>query len=242
MSIEPNITVGELALEIPGATRIFEKVGIDYCCGGKRSLGEACSIAGVSVEEMMTSLQFAGVTQPRTRQPTFLDASLSELIDHIVEEHHAFTRTEIHRLLDLLNKVCIAHGPHHSELGKLKVLFETLSDELEPHMLKEERVLFPYVIGMEEAIRNSRSVPTPPFGSVANPVRRMMTEHDNAGELLKQMRLLTSNYTTPPDVCYSYHTLYQALAELEKDLHQHIHLENNILFPRAIELEDAFLK
>jgi regulator of cell morphogenesis and NO signaling len=191
------------------------------------------------VEDMVASLELAKTSTGQRKEPDFLNATLAELIDHIIETHHIFTRNEIGRLRELLDKVCGVHGQNHPELAHLRSLFETLSLELEPHMMKEERVLFPYVIGMEDAVSNERSVTTPPFITVANPVRMMMLEHDRAGELLKQMRRLTSDYTPPPDACTSYQTLYQALDAFEKDLHQHIHLENNILFPRAVKMEGA---
>ena len=242
MNLEPNRTVRELAVEIPGATRLFEKVGIDYCCGGQRSLADACSKAGVPVKEIISSLKSAVASHLPCEEPNFLTATLSELIGHIHDKHHVFTKTELTRLEDLINKVCIAHGLNHPELIQLKVLFETLCAELGAHMRKEEVVLFPFVIGMEDAVRNSRPFVTPPFVTVANPVRRMMIEHDHAGDLLRKMRQLTFDYTTPSNACLSYKTLFEALDGLEKDLHQHIHLENNILFPRAVELESSFLK
>jgi regulator of cell morphogenesis and NO signaling len=175
-------------------------------------------------------------------EPKFGSATLTELIDHILNKHHVFTKTELTRLEDLLEKVCVAHGLNHPELIQLRVLFETLCAELGAHMRKEEVVLFPYVIAMECALQNSQPMPSPPFGALGNPVRRMMMEHDHAGDLLRKMRQLSLDYTTPSNACMSYKTLYQALVELEKDLHQHIHLENNILFPRAVELEASFLK
>ena len=177
------------------------------------------------------------VTGPWTTHANFLTATLVELIDHIVEKHHVFTKTELARLHALMDKVHGAHCQNHPELARLRFLLETLTSELEPHMMKEERVLFPFVIGMEDAIRNERPLGMPPFGTVANPVRIMMLEHETAGELLKEMRSCTGNYTVPPDACISYQTLYEALDAFEKDLHQHIHLENNILFPRAVEME-----
>lgn len=241
MDLVTSKTVRELALEIPGATRVFESMGIDYCCGGHRSLADACVAAGVTAESVMNSLEHANGSPAEFEEPNFLTATLAELIDHIVEKHHVFTRTEIERLRLLIEKVNNVHGQNHTELARLRSLFETLSAELEPHMMKEERVLFPYVVQMEDAMRRERTHADPPFGTVANPVRMMMLEHEAAGELLKKMREVSGNYTIPPDACISYQTLYQALDAFEKDLHQHIHLENNILFPRAVEMEGASL-
>lgn len=235
MNIGPNNTVRDVVLEIPGATRVFETVGIDYCCGGQRSLRDACDTAGVPLEHVLTSLELTE-TPPRAIRD-FRTTTLGELIEHILAAHHVFTRTEIARIRGLLAKVCTKHSEMHLELEPLRLLFDKLSAELEPHMFKEERILFPYIIGLEDVVTNRRPLLRPPFGTVANPVRMMMLEHDNAGHLLKEMRQLTFDYTPPADACMSYRTLYQAMNEFEKDLHEHIHLENNILFPRAAEME-----
>jgi|SRR5215813_235614 len=239
MNLESNMTVGELAREIPGATRIFEKFGIDYCCGGNRSMETACAAAGVTLEQIETSLESANALQVESGEMGFLEATLTDLVNHIVETHHVFTKSEIERLRALLTKVCGVHGGNHQELGQLQAMFEALTGELEPHMMKEEQVLFPYIVRMEDDVCNQRQVAMPFFGTVRNPIRMMMMEHDGAGELLKQMRKLTADYTPPTDACISYQTLYQALDAFEKDLHKHIHLENNILFPRAVDMESG---
>jgi len=228
-------TVRDLAVEIPAATRVFEKMGIDYCCGGNKLLADACASAGVEFKDVQRELTLAAHAQAET--PNFLTSTLENLISHIVLKHHSFTRLEIARLNALLDKVCLAHGENHSELIEIYVLFRELGADLETHMTKEERVLFPYVIRMEAAAKQQVPLFRAPFGTVANPVRMMMLEHDRAGELLKKIRRLSSNYVAPADGCLSYKTLYAALETLEKDLHQHIHLENNMLFPRAIEME-----
>lgn len=235
MNLATVKTVGELALEVPGATRVFEKMGIDYCCGGNRSLEDACSIAGVTFEEVQ--LELTRAPHPQEDQPSFQTATLEKLTEHIVRKHHSFTRLEIGRLNALLEKVCLAHGENHPELFRINVLFRELGADLETHMTREERVLFPYVIRMEAATEQHVPLFRPPFGTVANPVRMMTVEHERAGELLKEIRTLSSDYVPPADGCMSYQALYTAFAELEKDLHEHIHLENNILFPRAIEME-----
>jgi regulator of cell morphogenesis and NO signaling len=235
MNLATDKTVRELAVEVPSATRVFEKVGIDYCCGGWRSLADACAIAGVTIEEVQLELTTASHAQ--WEEPNFHTATLEELINHVVGKHHSFTRLEIARLTALLEKVCLAHGENHPELFRINVLFRELGVDLEIHMTKEERVLFPYVIRTEAATKQHVPLFRPPFGTVANPVRMMMLEHDRAGEMVKEIRALSSDYVTPADACLSYQTLYSALEALEKDLHQHIHLENNILFPRAVAME-----
>jgi regulator of cell morphogenesis and NO signaling len=241
MILESTKTVREYALEMPGATRVFEKLGIDYCCGGGQSLADACATAGVAVDEVLGSLEQIGNSDETSASEGWQTASLAELITHIVEKHHTFTRQELARLEALLAKVCGVHGQNHPELFCIQKHFQELSRELEPHMLKEERVLFPYIMQIEEAAKSNRTLPAPPFGTVRNPVRVMMSEHDAAGDILREMREVSLDYTVPEDACISYQTLYVALAALEADLHQHIHLENNILFPRAADSETSTL-
>ncbi len=240
MSVTTEKTVGELALEIPGATRVFEKLGIDYCCGGGRTLEQACSAAHVSIDQAEGSLAEASRVASATPPPRDWQAEpLSELLAHIKSTHHAYTREEIARLGPLFDKVCSVHGKNHSELLRLREIFNGLAEELTIHLMKEEMVLFPYILRMEEAVVAKEPVLPPPFGSVRNPVAMMMREHDGAGSALRDMRQIGNGYAAPPDACISFQTLYQALAALEADLHQHIHLENNVLFPRAIEMERA---
>ena len=236
---ESTRTVREYAVEMPAATRIFESLGIDYCCGGHQSLAEACAKAGVAVDEVLDSLKKIEPTEPKSHTGEWQNASLSELITHIVEKHHVFTREELERLDALLNKVCGVHGQNHPELFNIHREFKKLRSDLEPHMLKEEHVLFPYITLLEQTNAQNAPAPRAPFGTVRNPVRMMMSEHDAAGDILRAIRQASSDFTVPPDACISYQTLYRALKELEADLHQHIHLENNILFPQAVEIEDA---
>lgn len=240
MSVTTEKTVGELALAIPGATRVFERLGIDYCCGGGRTLDEACQAAHVSIDQAEDSLAEASRVASATAPARNWQAEpLSELLAHIQSTHHAFTREEIARLGPLFDKVCAVHGANHPELLRLREVFGSLAEELSTHLMKEEMVLFPYILRMEEAVVAKEPVLPPPFGSVRNPVAMMMSEHDGAGGALRDMREISGGYAAPPDACVSFRTLYEALAALEADLHQHIHLENNVLFPRAVEMERA---
>jgi len=238
MSTTAEKTVRELALENPAATRLFEKLGIDYCCGGNKSLEEACRAVSLPMDEVLESLemaeQSARVVQKDRNWQTEL---LADLVEHIIGTHHRYTREEMARLGPLLDKVCSVHGKNHPELLQVRASFQGLAQELTTHMMKEEMVLFPYIVRMEESVVQKEPVLPPPFGSVQNPVSMMEHEHDSAGNALRTMRQASAGYTPPGDACISYQTLYKALAEFEKDLHQHIHLENNILFPRAIEME-----
>jgi len=239
MNVSGTKTVRELAVEIPNATRVFEKFGIDYCCGGKKSLEEACSAAELPVDEVLKALQASAVSSaPESALPS---GSLAELIDHIVKTHHKFTREEITRLKALLEKVCSVHGKNHPELPAIREIFVGLAQELTLHMMKEENVLFPYIIRMEQAVAQNDALLRPPFGTVQNPVRMMMQEHDGAGDALREIRAASRDFTAPEDACISYQTLYQALPAFEAALHQHIHLENNMLFPRAVEMEESAL-
>ena len=240
MSVTAEKTVRELALENPAATRVFEKLGIDYCCGGSQTLERACEAAHVSTNQVVDALAAVSQAASTTAHDRNWQAEpLSELVAHIRSTHHAYTREEIARLGPLFDKVCSVHGENHPELLRLREIFSGLAQELTTHLMKEEMVLFPYVLRMEEAVVASEPVLPPPFGSVRNPVAMMMNEHDGAGNALRSMRQIGNGYAAPSDACISFQTLYQALAAFEADLHQHIHLENNILFPRAIEMERA---
>jgi regulator of cell morphogenesis and NO signaling len=236
--INSDTTVREVALNIPESTRLFEKLKIDYCCGGNKPLAEACASAGVDFDNVMELL--AGVKQSDAKfegAEAFQNLSATELITHILDTHHVFTKSEMDRLQPLVDKVFAAHGGSHPELVHVAELFMRLCADLRPHMFKEEQILFPYIVATAEAADQNRTAPFAPFGTVNNPIRMMMREHDTAGQILRELRAVTSDYKIPDGVCLSYQTLYQALENFEKDLHQHIHLENNILFPKAVELE-----
>ncbi len=238
MMFSSSKTVREVALELPQATRVFEKLKIDYCCGGDKPLVEACATAGIEVVNLERMLEEAGQAEVQGNGSLdFQKATLSELVGHILDKHHVYTKEEMARLEPLIDKVISAHGENHPELRGLGGLFQQLCEDLKPHMFKEEQILFPYIVEMERSVVENRPAPLAPFGTVKNPIHMMMMEHETVGDLLRELRALSSNYTVPPDGCISYQTLYQALEAFEQDLHQHIHLENNILFPRAIEME-----
>ena len=240
MNIDTQKTVAEIALERPRAAAMFEKLGIDYCCGGRKPLAAACEAAGIDVNHVADLLErSAGTDQIGIEAGNWAGQSLASLINHIVKKHHAYCREEGLRLEPLLEKVVSKHGKHHPELHRVQELFASLRDELSMHLMKEENMLFPYIVGLEESAKHKSAPPRAPFGTVQNPVRMMVQEHDSAGNLTKEIRRLTQNYVTPEGACNSFKALYQGLEAFEADLHQHIHLENNLLFPRAIALEDA---
>lgn len=235
MTLNTAKTVREVALEAPGATRIFERLKIDYCCGGGRDIAEACADAGVRPEELSRLLEEAGAE--RAEAFDYAAGPLSELIRHILDTHHVYTREESARIQALLAKVCAKHGPNHPEALAARDVFLRLDADLQPHLLKEEQVLFPYILRLEAARTAGGMPPFAPFGTVNNPVRMMMTEHDTAGDLLRELRAATSDFRLPEDACMTFRALYEALEAFEADLRQHIRLENNVLFPRAVELE-----
>lgn len=237
MTLTLTKTVRDYAIETPQTIPVFEKLGIDYCCGGNRPLNEACAAAHADLDQVLKALE-AAVAQPvRPTDRELRAGSLAELISHIIKTHHVFVRTQVPQIGSLIEKVYAKHGANHPELGQIRNTFRGLGDELMTHLMKEENILFPYIERMEESVLGHEPILPPPFGTVANPVRMMEHEHDNAGIALRILHDASQNFTPPADACASYQALYTALANFEKDLHQHIHLENNVLFPKAVEME-----
>lgn len=238
MDINISKTVRELVLDLPQASQIFETLGIDYCCGGEKTLKEACGEANVKLTEVVAWLEKLDMDfLPQTGWVDWRNSSINELISHILNTHHTFTKEALERLSRLMSKVVTVHVERHTELLKLQSLFQELQQDLIAHMMKEERVLFPYAIRLENNVESQKITPLPPFGTVRNPIYVMTQEHEKAGEILREIRSLTDNFQPPADACTSYQMLYQELKAFEQDLHQHIHLENNILFPRALDYE-----
>lgn len=234
MQMLTNRTVAELVTERPARARVFEKHGIDYCCGGQRPLAEACAGRGVSLDQVVGELETVDTGQAADQQD-WNAARLAELSEHIVGTHHVYLRSELPRLAQMLDKVHSVHGERHAELGECQSVFQGLRAELEIHMMKEERILFPLIAALELGDAAAASH----CGSVNNPIHQMEHEHDAAGAALERLRTLTNSYTPPADACNTYRAMLDGLAELESDLHLHIHKENNILFPRAAKLEAA---
>jgi regulator of cell morphogenesis and NO signaling len=232
-------TVREIAIHNPATVRVFESLGIDYCCGGKRPLAEACERAGVSVAQALKLLADVGPESSSPEGRAWGDASFRDLIDHIVARHHVYVRQEGPRLEALLDKVISRHGVNHPELLSIRDLFSAMNQELVTHMFKEEHILFPFLQKMEVSVRTGAPLPLACFDSVGTPIARMLADHDDAGELLAKIRALSSHYQAPAGACPSYLGLYHGLREFERDLHLHIHLENNILFPRALAMDHA---
>lgn len=229
-------TVREIALEQPTSIRVFEQFGIDYCCGGRKPLAEACIAGNLEIDTVIAALE-AAAKKSAPDVETWTNKSLETLIAHIVATHHAYVKRELPRLAQLAEKVVNRHGATKSELPMIAAALAQLDDELTHHLAKEETVLFPYVASLEQFTFLGTPKPQSCFGTVANPIAMMTREHDAAGTLIAEIRRLSKNFTTPEDACPTFQAFYDGLKEFEQDLHQHIHLENNILFPRAIDLE-----
>lgn len=238
MNLGSETKVKEIALSNPGARHILEDAGIDYCCGGGKSLQEACLKANVSEAEILGRLR-QNSERVAPSESRWISAPLAELTKHIRERHHQYVRDSIPRLRALLAKIREKHGDNHRELGEIEKLFGDVAREMLMHMQKEEQILFPFIDALERASNGNGTIEPPFFQTVKNPIHSMLKEHDSAGELIRQIRTASNGYRAPADGCTSYHTAYQGLEEFEKDLHLHVHLENNILFPRAVEVETA---
>ena len=238
MDFSNDSRVKEVALSNPGARRILEDAGVDYCCGGGKSLQEACLHADVSAEEILQRLrQNSELVGPEETEWT--SAPLADLTRHIRERHHRYVREAIPRVRALLTKVRETHGAKRREIEEIEKLFGDVAHEMLMHMQKEEQILFPYIDALERSANGNGPIEPPFFQTVRNPIHAMMKEHDAARDLVKQIRTASGEYAVPEDACTSYKAAYQELREFEADLHQHVHLENNILFPRAVELEAA---
>jgi regulator of cell morphogenesis and NO signaling len=229
-------TVREIALEQPGSIRVFERFGIDYCCGGRKPLSEACAAKEIEMDAVIDALEAAAQTPAEVADDWNLK-SLTHLCGHIVATHHAYVRRELPRLATLAEKVVNRHGATRPELPIIQATLARLEEELTQHLAKEEVVLFPYISRLERAIADGGETPASCFGTVANPIAMMTQEHDGAGMLLDVIRKQSQQYAPPEGACPTYHAFYDGLREFEQDLHKHIHLENNVLFPRAIKLE-----
>jgi len=229
-------TVGEIAAGSEAAIRILEGYGIDYCCAGNRSFEEACREKGLSSASVANEITFAATSAP-AQSRNWNAAPLRELIHHIVSAHHEFLKLELPRIGQRVRKVAEVHGEKDPALHQLQMVYEEMWQELDLHMHKEEMMLFPAIERYEAAAESGRPLPPAPFGSIANPVGVMEAEHDGAGLALRRMRELTGGYLAPPYACSTYNAMLDGLRALESDLHTHIHLENNVLFPRATSLE-----
>ncbi|HWC99310.1 MAG TPA: iron-sulfur cluster repair di-iron protein [Candidatus Sulfopaludibacter sp.] len=231
-----TLTLADLAADSLNAVRILEQHGLDYCCGGKQPFADACLAKGINPDSILREIEDARTSCVAARD--WQTAPLDELVNHIVATHHEYLKLHLPVLAHRIDKVAAVHGARDPEmLPRLAEVFAGLRAELEMHLHKEEAILFPFIELYGRAEVQNRPVPPVPFGSVANPIAMMEREHVGAGDALGEIRRLTNNFELPPYACSTVRALYEGLKVLEADLHVHIHLENNILFPRAIALE-----
>ena len=235
MLVQKENKIGDVVASNFHAARIFENFGLDFCCGGKKTINDACGEKGINTDYVLNELN--KINEEKPADIHYDKWSADFLADYIVNNHHSYVLNTIPTIEHHLQKVLSKHGEKHPELAKVMAVFTILKDELLEHMAKEERMLFPYIKKMRIAQQNNFELNIPPFGAVNNPIKVMESEHENAGELMKEIHTLTNNFAPPEDTCTGYRVLYSELKEFEKDLYMHIHLENNVLFPKAKQLE-----
>ncbi|MFP5471300.1 MAG: iron-sulfur cluster repair di-iron protein [Bacteroidia bacterium] len=237
---EKPSTIGELVAKDFRKAEVFRKFGLDFCCGGNKSLKDACAEKGILVKEVETALTEID-NQTKSASQDFNSWDLDFLADYIVNTHHKYVAGSLPMLYEFSTKVARVHGDRHPEVMDIADYFDAVAEELKMHMHKEEMILFPYIKQLVAAKKNNTSVQAPAFGTIENPIKMMESEHISAGGNMSEINRLSNGFTPPEGACSSYRVLFAKLEEFEKDLHQHIHLENNILFPKAIQLEKELM-
>ncbi len=236
MNATLDTTIRDIVADDFRAAAVFQRHGLDFCCGGNRSVVDACQEKGLDAAAVLSEIQ-AACNTAEDRTPRFASWDVPTLISYIVANHHQYVRQAIPTLLAHTEKIARVHGERHPELNEIARLFAGVADEMTSHMFKEERILFPFIESLHHASQQKRAVPPSPFGTVANPIHMMEMEHESAGNAMERIRELSGGYEPPEDACTTYRAALQELKAFEEDLHAHVHLENNILFPRALELE-----
>lgn len=242
MNISKESTIGAIVAEDYRTAGVFEQAGIDFCCNGNRSIEIACREQNIGAEELVSRLQQTVDASPRKEDAVsdYKSWPLDLLADFIEKKHHRYVTEQIPVIQSLLEKIVRVHGGRHPELAEIKAHFDACAKELTAHMKKEELMLFPFIRKMVQAKQAETKDLAAPFGTVQNPIRMMMHEHDTEGERFRKIKELSNQYTAPSDGCNTYRAAYATLQAFEDDLHLHIHLENNILFPKSVELESSF--
>lgn len=235
MIINQELKIADVVSENIKAADIFKKYGIDFCCGGGISIAKACEKKNISPEELMFELK--SLDDKILPSQNFNKWELDFLIDYIINTHHVYVLEAIELLDAYTSKVAKVHGEQHPPVVAIQDLFNTMKVELLNHLQKEERVLFPYIKQLVKSKKENSPVAAAHFGTVQNPISIMEAEHESAGDIMKEIAALSMDYTPPEWACNTFKALYAKLQEFEQDLHLHVHLENNILFPKAIELE-----
>ncbi|MGL2967212.1 iron-sulfur cluster repair di-iron protein [Flavobacterium sp. XGLA_31] len=232
-------TVGELVAQDFRTAAVFSKYGIDFCCKGHKTLTEACAKKGLDADLIQDEIDVV-LASKSDLGVDFVSWPVDLLIDYIEKTHHRYVEEKSTSLLFFLDKLCKVHGQRHPELFEIATHFRICAGELAQHMKKEELILFPFVKKMYYALKDNSSMEQPHFGTVDNPIAMMREEHENEGERFRKIAALTDEYTPPADACETYRVTFAMLQEFERDLHKHIHLENNIVFPKAKAMEERF--
>lgn len=240
MQTQEKRSVGSFVASDYRTAAVFQKYGIDFCCKGGQTIDEVCTQRQLSIPELLAALEDVS-HQPRPQDAGYQSWTLDKLADHIEEKHHHYVEQTTPVLKQFLAKLCTVHGSRHPELFKIREQFDAAAGELAAHMKKEEFILFPQIRKMAAAHSAHQRPERPPFGTLQNPIHMMMEEHNVEGERFGIIAQLSDNYAPPPDACTTYRVSYSMLREFEEDLHLHIHLENNILFPKSISLEHELL-
>lgn len=234
-----NMTLAEIVNEDIRSAIVFEEYGLDFCCKGRRPLTAACAEKNLDLQKVLTDL--SNLSESNNVSKNFSDWELDFMVDFIINNHHQYIRRMVPIITLHADKVASVHGKNHPETIRIADLFLEVRQELETHMMKEERILFPQIKQMALSQKENIQFFPPPFETIQNPIRMMEYEHTSAGDVLYQIRDLSKNYHHPDDACNTFKALYSELKEFEVDLHKHIHLENNILFPKSVELESLLI-
>lgn len=229
-------TIGQIVAKDYRKAQVFKSLGIDFCCGGKKTIAEVCERKGLDPAEVERQLE-AVKGEATNSENDFQNWDLGFLSDYIINTHHRYVRDNMQFILEIAQKVARVHGDRHPELVKVAHLFEAIGNDLTLHMAKEEKILFPFIKELAQVYNSGGMLPSANFGKISIPIQVMDSEHEQVGGDFETIRTITANYTLPPDACNSYTILFKKLEEYENDLHRHVHLESNILFPKAIQLE-----
>jgi regulator of cell morphogenesis and NO signaling len=235
-----HATIGEIVANDYRTASVFDRFGLDFCCGGKRTLAEACRSQGVDPAAVVSALPASDEPPAESRGMPDATWTVDALAAYIVTTHHRYVREQAPVIASRLAKLVMVHGARHPELQTIAAHFGEVVDELHVHMRKEEELLFPYMCALAVAHRDGLAAPPNLFGTVRNPIRMMEAEHNSAGHELALIRELTRDYEVPADGCTAYRVGFEEMAAFDRDLRMHIHLENNVLFPKAVALEEAF--
>jgi len=233
---ENTETIGEIVAKDYRKAQVFKNMGIDFCCGGKKTIAEVCEKKGINAEEVERQLD-AIKGENSNSETDFQNWDLGFITDYLINTHHRYVRENTAFILELAQKVARVHGERHPELIQAAGLFSRIGNDLTLHMVKEEKILFPFIKELAQVYNTGGMLPSADFGKISVPIQVMESEHEQVGGDFETIRTITSNYLLPVDACSSYTILFKRLEEYESDLHRHVHLESNILFPKAIQLE-----